>query len=120
MEGIRMNTRIMSTISGLVFVSAIVLAHGGMEHVMGTVTQVSDASVVVKTTAGKTVTVAVDAKTTYTRASKPIQKTDIKVGDRVVIHAEEEGKTLTAKTVEAGTVAAAKAATAAKTPAAQH
>jgi hypothetical protein len=105
-----MNTRITNIIKVFALTAALALAHGGLEHVMGTVTQVSDGSVTVKTTAGKTVAVTVDAKTTYTRASKPIQKSDLKVGDRVVIHAEEEGKTLTAKTVEAGASAPAKAA----------
>ena len=88
----------------------VTFAHGGMEHVQGTVKAVSDTSVTVTTKAGKTEQVALDAKTTYTRASKPIQKADIKVGDRVVIHAEEIDEKLIARTVELGTAAAKKAA----------
>jgi len=80
----------------------IALAHGGLEHVRGTVAKISDASVTVTTTAGKTVEVLLDAGTTYARADKPIQKSDLKVGDRVVIHAAEQGTTLTAHTVEVG------------------
>jgi hypothetical protein len=80
----------------------VVLAHGGLEHVKGTVAKVSDQSVTVTTTAGKTVEVLLDAQTTYARADKPIQKSDLKVGDRVVIHAAEKGTTLTAHTVEVG------------------
>jgi hypothetical protein len=80
----------------------IALAHGGLEHVRGTIAKVSDASVTVTTTAGKTVEVLLDAGTTYARAEKPIQKSDLKVGDRVVIHAAEKGTTLTAHTVEVG------------------
>jgi hypothetical protein len=49
-----------------------------------------------------------DAQTTYARADKPIQKTDLKVGDRVVIHAAEKGEILTAHTVEVGTSASKK------------
>jgi hypothetical protein len=79
-----------------------VLAHGGLEHVRGTVAKVSGQSVTVTTTAGKTVEVLLDAQTTYARADKPIQKSDLKVGDRVVIHAAEKGTTLTAHTVEVG------------------
>lgn len=105
-----MNTRIMNITRLFALASAIALAHGGLEHVMGTVTQVGDGSVTVKTTEGKTVMVNVDAKTTYSRASKPIQKGDIKVGDRVAIHAEEHEKTLLGKTVEVGAAPAAKAA----------
>lgn len=88
--------------------SPIALAHGGLEHVRGTVAKVSDHSVTVTTTAGKTVEVLLDPQTTYTRADKPIQKSDLKVGDRVVIHAAEKDEILTAHTVEVG-VAAKKA-----------
>lgn len=86
----------------------IALAHGGLEHVRGTVAKVSDQSVTVTTAAGKTVEVLLDAGTTYARADKPIQKSDLKVGDRVVIHAAEKGTTLTAHTVEVGVSASKK------------
>src|SRR5450432_831090 len=89
---------------------AIATAHGGEEHVTGTVTKISDTSVTVKTTAGKTVEVGFDAKTTYTRAKQPIQKADIKAGDRIVIHAAEVNEKLVAHTVEIGTATAAKPA----------
>jgi Domain of unknown function (DUF5666) len=86
----------------LILAPVIALAHGGLEHVRGTIAKVSDGSVTVTTAAGKTVEVLLDAQTTYARAEKPIQKTDLKVGDRVVIHAAEKGTTLTAHTVEVG------------------
>lgn len=89
-------------IAALALVPTIALAHGGEEHVIGTVTQISDVSVTVKTTAGKTVSVGFDGKTTYTRADQPIQKTDIKVGDRIVIHAVEANEKLVAHTVQIG------------------
>jgi hypothetical protein len=110
-----LNTHITTTRRGLLLAlalmlpSSIALAHGGLEHVRGTVAKISDQSVTVTTTAGKTVEVLLDAQTTYARADKPIQKSDLKVGDRVVIHAAEKGTTLTAHTVEVG-VAAKKAA----------
>jgi hypothetical protein len=84
----------------------IATAHGGEEHVTGTVIKISDTSVTVKTTAGKTVEVGFDAKmTTYARAKQPIQKADIKVGDRIVIHAMEVNEKLVAHSVEIGTPA---------------
>lgn len=92
------------------FAPAIALAHGGEEHVTGTVAKISDASVTVKTAAGKSVEVGFDAKTTYTRAKKTIAKTDIKVGDKIVIHAVEVNEKLTAKTVEIGSATPAKTA----------
>jgi hypothetical protein len=86
----------------LTLLPAIVSAHGGEEHVIGTVTKVSDTSVTVKTTAGKIVEVGFDAKTTYARAKMPTQKTNVKVGDRIVIHAVEVNEKLVAHTVELG------------------
>jgi|SRR5690349_17281616 hypothetical protein len=86
----------------LALLPTIVFAHGGEEHVRGTVTKISDTSLTVKTPAGKTVEVGFDAKTTYARAKLPIQKTDVKVGDRIVIHAVEVNEKLIAHTVEVG------------------
>jgi hypothetical protein len=90
-------------ILSLALVPTIATAHGGEEHVTGTVTKISDTAVTVKTTAGKTVEVGFDAKmTTYARAKQPIQKTDIKVGDKIVIHAMEVNEKLVAHSVEIG------------------
>ena len=86
----------------LIIAPGIALAHGGLEHVRGIIAKVSDQSVTITTAAGKTVEVLLDAQTTYARADKPIQKSDLRVGDRVVIHAAEKGTTLTAHTVEVG------------------
>ena len=86
----------------LALLPTLVSAHGGEEHVIGTVTKISDTSVTVKTTAGKIVEVGFDAKTTYARAKMPSQKTDVKVGDRIVIHAVEVNEKLVAHTVELG------------------
>jgi hypothetical protein len=88
----------------------ITTAHGGEEHVIGTVTQISDTSITVKTKAGRTVEVGCDEKTTYARAKQTIQKTDVKVGDRIVIHAKEVSEKLVAHTVEIGAAAVAKQA----------
>jgi hypothetical protein len=105
-------TRLRNRIALFAIVAAALMptiasAHGGEEHVIGTVTKVSITSVTVKTTDGKTVQVGFDAKTTYSRANQPIQKTDIKVGDRIVIHAEEVDEKLVAHTVEIGAAATA-------------
>ena len=97
-------------IVSLALLPTIAIAHGGEEHVTGTVTKISDTSVTVKTTAGKTVEVGFDAKTTYAQGKATIQKTDIKVGDKIVIHAEEVNEKLVAHTVEIGAATAKPAA----------
>ncbi len=86
----------------------IASAHGGEEHVIGTVMNISDTAVTVKTTAGKMVEVGFDPMTTFARAKQTIQKSGIKVGDRVVIHAKEVNEKLVAHTVEIGAATAAK------------
>ena len=114
METNYMNTQSMTTIRpkiqiallailSLALLPTIATAHGGEEHVTGTVSKISDTAVTVKTTAGKTVEVSFDAKmTTYERAKQTIHKTDIKVGDRIVIHAMEVNEKLVAHSVEIG------------------
>src|SRR3954464_4480692 len=78
------------------------LAHGGEEHVSGTVTAVSEKAITVKT-AKAAVTVNVAPSTTFTKSKAAAKVTDLKVGDRVVIHAKEGAdKKLVADTVEFG------------------
>lgn len=97
-------------ISSLLAFTALLFAHGGFEHVQGTVSNVTPTSVTVKTTAGKTVEVGLTAKTTYSRDSKKAAAADMKVGDRVVIDATEEAKKLTAAEIKLG-VSTAKTST---------
>ena len=82
-----MNCRIL--IAGLMLTCSSVLlhAHGGMIHVMGTVTAMTDNSVTVETTDKKTVEVQLTDTTTFLNGSKPGNRKEMKVGDRVVIHA---------------------------------
>ena len=83
--------------------SAILLhAHGGMIHVMGTVTGVTDHSVTVQTTDNKTVEVLLADSTTFVNGTKPADRKDLKVGDRVVIHAVKVKDSLQAHEVRFG------------------
>src|SRR5262245_5862504 len=96
--------------------AALVYAHGGFEHVMGTVKAVTAQTVTVETTAHKMVEVKLDAKTKYTRNDKVAAFADMKVGDRVMIDAKEEAnKSLTADSIKLGYTAPP--ATNAKAPA---
>jgi hypothetical protein len=71
----------------LAYTAVLLHAHGGMIHVMGTVTGITDTSVTVETTDEKTVEVQFIDTTTCVNGSKPAHRKDVKVGDRVVIHA---------------------------------
>jgi Domain of unknown function (DUF5666) len=84
-----------------VFVGAA-YAHNGMQHIMGTVTAVADASITVKTTDGSTQTVLVTADTKYLNGTRAITVKEIKVGDHIVIHATKKGDQITAAEVKVG------------------
>jgi hypothetical protein len=81
---------------------AAAVAHGDEEHVVGTVTKVTQNSISVKTTAKGTITtVAVVPETKFTKAKAASKITELSVGDRVVIHAKEVTEdNLVADTVE--------------------
>ncbi|HMF76739.1 MAG TPA: DUF5666 domain-containing protein [Bryobacteraceae bacterium] len=71
-----------------VLLSALLFAHEGMEHVMGTVSAVSKTSVTVETIQHKSITVLLDSSTKFTHGAAQSSLKDLKVGDRVVIHAK--------------------------------
>ena len=76
----------------LFFVTAAAFAHGDMQHIMGTVTKVSSDSITVKTTKGEVVTVAVAADTQFMKDKATAKIADLKVGDKVVVHAKKDEK----------------------------
>lgn len=78
----------------------VAYAHGGHDHVRGTVSQINGQSIVVQTTGKATKTVTVVAATTFSKNGKPATLGDLKVGDRVVIDVPE-GK-LTAEEIQIG------------------
>ena len=99
---------IVSKICVLLFLSTLVFAHGNEKHVMGTVTKVDDSSIVVKTKDGdKSVMVTSDTK--FVKGTESVTQKDVKVGDRVVIHAMPMGEMLHATEVKIGTAPAANA-----------
>jgi len=65
--------------------------HGGAEHVMGTVKSMTDNSITIVTKGNQEKTVSFDAKTKFTKSGEAATIKDLKVGDRVVIEAQEEG-----------------------------
>lgn len=86
----------------LVLFAAAALAHGGEEHLMGTVTKVSDQSITIETKDKKTVEVGTAASTKCMKGEATAELKDIKVGDRVVIHAKKVGGKLVASEVHIG------------------
>ena len=81
--------RTLIAMAALIIGSAIAFAHNGIEHVMGTITAVTDNSITVDTVKHTSVTVMLDASTTFTNKDAKASLKDVKVGDRVVINAKE-------------------------------
>jgi ribosomal protein S17 len=79
-------------------------AHGKGQHVMGTVTAMTDNSITVKTTAKDPVTVYTMADTKYEKGGAAASINDLKVGDRVVIDATKMSDKLMATEVRFGVV----------------
>jgi hypothetical protein len=81
---------------GVLVFHTLAFAHGGRMHVMGTVTALDAQHVVVKTKAGKTMSVLVNEKTTYRKGAAAATSADLKVEDRVVVHTTGKTDPLTA------------------------
>ena len=86
----------------ILLLTTVAFAHGNEQHVMGTVTEVSGKSITVETTDKQKVTVFIAAETKLVRGTSSATLTDLKVGDRVVIHAVKAQNGLQAHTVQIG------------------
>jgi ribosomal protein S17 len=89
----------------LVVTAGPVFAHGKEQHVMGKVTAMTDTSITVQTKAKDPITVYTMAETKYEKSGAAASMKDLKVGDRVVIHAEKMGDKLMANEVQFGVAA---------------
>lgn len=87
-------------------VAVVTWAHGNETHVMGTVTAISADSITVRTAARthKMVTVFIVPSTKFLKSGAAASLKDLKVDDRVVIHAKPNGDKLEAVTVEFGKI----------------
>src|SRR5260370_40864639 len=101
-----MKRRTFAVILPFAFAAAL-LAHGGAEHVIGVVKAVSAASLTVETPKHETVTIFLTAKTEVMKSNAKAEITQLKVGDRVVVHAvKNKAGALEASEVTWGAVAA--------------
>ncbi len=87
--------------SGLLLTGNL-FAHGNEKHVMGTVKSISGDSIVVEETSHQTVTVQLTRETKFTKAGQASSKSELKSGDRVVVHAMASGGRLEATEVKFG------------------
>jgi Domain of unknown function (DUF5666) len=89
------------------FVPAAARAHEGHAHkVLGTVSAIDGDHVTLKTTAGKSVVVMLDAKTTIARGTAKLDRTALKIGERVSVDYEEAKGMFMAQAIKLGAVPA--------------
>src|ERR1700683_5647908 len=104
---------ITTKILGIVLALApAVFAHGGFDHVIGTVVQVSNNVLTVKTTKGN-VDVKLDEKTEISKGDQKALTADLKPGLRVIVDIPEGSKDKIAHSVKVGAAGAAPAPSAA-------
>ena len=89
-------------LAALMFVAGFALAHQGMHHVMGTVTKISDNSITVENASKTSAAVGIGPATKFIKKGANVTIKDLKVGDRVVVHAHGTEKALQADTVQIG------------------
>jgi hypothetical protein len=100
-----MKRRILAALAALGFAAALT-AHGGGEHVVGFVKAIGPQSMTVETLKNRTVMVVLTTKTDAVKGGVRADLKDLKVGDRVVIHATRNGAgVLEANEVEWGPAA---------------
>ena len=95
------------TLMAVVALAGQVLAHEGHEHkVMGKVVTIDEKTITVEGTDAKKVTGMLGAETKYVRDKAPVTRTDVKVGERVVVVIVEEHEMQMVKQVLLGATAA--------------
>jgi hypothetical protein len=97
-------TRMMLLIAMLMLVAGTGFAHGKGPHVMGTVTAITDNSISVQTADKNLVTVYTMPDTKYEKSGSAVSLKDLRIGDRVVIHAQKMNDKLMATEVRFGAV----------------
>jgi len=94
------------------FVALATLAHGTDKHVLGTVTKITDSEITVQAQDGSLQVVKIAPETSFVKSGASASIKDLKVGDRVVIHAKPVGNDLIAHEVRFGKTPATAAAAA--------
>jgi hypothetical protein len=92
----------------LIALAIPMFAHGGFDHVIGTVVGVTNNVLTVKTAKGN-VDVKLDDKTELTKGDQKAQVADLKPGTRVVVDIPEGSKDKVAHSVKLGTASPAAA-----------
>ena len=105
-----MSRKIFSVAILVVMFASVAFAHGTYTHVMGTVTKITDTEITVETMDKQVTVVKIASGTSFLKGGAAATVKDLKVGDRVVIHAKPIGTDLVAHEVRFGKAPTADAA----------
>jgi Domain of unknown function (DUF5666) len=94
-------TKILSLLA-IVSLATVAFAHGTDKHVLGTVTKITDTEITVETQTKEVQVVRIAPDTSFVKSGANATLKDLKVGDRVVIHAKPVGNDLIAHEVRFG------------------
>lgn len=100
--------RMLMLLLGAALFAGLSFAHGDEQNVMGTVTKVTDNAITVEVAAkqGETqktsVTVNIVSSTKFEKMGAAATIKDLKVGDRVAVHAAKKANNLEAEVVKIG------------------
>ena len=89
----------------IILFAAVAFAHGTDKHVLGTVTKITDTEITVESQTKEVQVVKVAPDTSFVKSGASASLKDLKVGDRVVIHAKPVGNDLIAHEVRFGKMA---------------
>lgn len=103
-----MLTRIFALLA-IVSLAAVAFAHGTDKHVLGTVTKITGTEITVETQNKEVQVVKIAPDTSFVKSGASATLKDLKVGDRVVIHAKPVGSDWIAHEVSFGKQAPAAA-----------
>ena len=94
--------RALAVTLAICFLAVPVFAHGTDKHVIGVVKTISDTKITVETQTKETQVVTISPDTSFVKSGAPSSLKELKVGDRVVIHAKPVGSDLIAHEVRFG------------------
>jgi hypothetical protein len=89
-------------ILAFVALATVASAHGTDKHVLGTVTKITDTEITVETQTKEVQVVKITPDTAFVKSGASATLKDLKIGDRVVIHAKPTGSDLVAHEVRFG------------------
>jgi ribosomal protein S17 len=96
--------RMIALVAVVVLAAGALFAHDEGQHIMGTVTAMTDKSITIQTEAKDPVTVYTTSETKYEKSGAAASMKDLKVGDRVIVHAAKMAKMLMANEVHFGAI----------------